>query len=71
MKHEILPEGESTANWAIQEPGFLGSIKQLFHCARCGQVPPFKRGDEPQKYRDLFKPTVHFLCDECWNELPE
>jgi hypothetical protein len=68
--HEMLPEGESTAKWAIQEPGFLGSIKQLLYCARCGKNE-HKRHDEPRHYRDLFKPTLHVLCDDCFDALPE
>jgi hypothetical protein len=70
VDHEILPEGESTAKWAIREPGFLGSIRQLLHCARCGEPPPLKGKDDPRKYRDTFKPTMHFLCDDCYDALP-
>jgi hypothetical protein len=69
-QHRLLPEGESTENWAIREPGFLGSIRQLLDCARCGQSEN-KRHDEPRHYRDLLKPTMHLLCDECWEALPE
>jgi hypothetical protein len=67
---KIVPEGESTENWAINEPGFLGSMKQLLNCARCGEVPPFKRLDEPRYYRDVCKPTFHMLCDDCHDALP-
>ena len=70
VKHEMTPDGESTAQWACREPGFFGSIKQLIHCARCGELPPFKRRDEPRHYRDAFKPTFHLICDACWEELP-
>ena len=71
MKHEILPEGESTELWAIREQGFIGSIKQLTHCARCGEIPPFKALNEPRHFADIFKPTFHLVCDECFDELPE
>jgi hypothetical protein len=68
--HEILPEGESTAKWAIREPGFLGSVKQLLNCARCGKLDP-KGRNEPRHYRDVFKPTFHMLCDDCYDALPD
>jgi hypothetical protein len=71
VAHEALPEGESTERWAIREEGFLGSIKQLIHCARCGEMLPSKRHDEPRHFRDMFKPTLHILCDQCFEELPE
>ncbi len=71
VKHTVLPEGESTELWAIREQGFLGSLRQLFDCARCGEHPPFKRTDEPRHIRDIFKPTVHMICDDCFDELPD
>lgn len=68
----VTADGESAASWAIVcEPGFLGSSKQLINCARCGEVPPFKRQDEPRHYRDIGKPTVHLVCDECYDALPD
>lgn len=67
--HALTPEGESTENWAIRETGFLGSIKQLLNCARCGEVSR-KLPNEPRHFRDVFKPTFHFLCDDCWDALP-
>lgn len=71
VQHEILPEGESTAKWAIRQPGFLGTVKQLLNCARCGKPLPFKRSDEPRHYRDMFKPTFHCICDDCHDALPD
>jgi len=68
--HDILPEGESTARWAIRSSGFLGSIKQLLNCARCGEILPFKRHDEPRHCRDFGEPGFHFLCDDCYDQLP-
>ena len=71
VKHEMTPDGESTAQWAIvADPGFLGSVRQLVDCARCGNGLPFRRKDEPRRFRDIFKPTMHILCDPCWEELP-
>jgi hypothetical protein len=71
VSHEILPDGgESTALWAIRSPGFLGSAKQLTHCARCGEPLPFKRLDEPRHFRDILKPTHHIICDPCHDALP-
>lgn len=69
IKHEMLPEGESTDKWAIREPGFMGTLKHLTHCARCGDPLPFKRRDEPR--RVAIQPTLHHLCDSCFNALPE
>lgn len=68
--HEILPEGESTAKWAIKQPGFFGTIKQLCCCARCGEG---LKGGPNQKHKtfDIFKPTAHSLCDDCYEQLPE
>ena len=69
--HKITPAGESTERWAIRtEPGFIGSIKQLTCCARCGEI--LRKGpNDPICFRDIFKPTVHVLCDECNAALPE
>ncbi len=69
--HEILPEGESTAKWAFREPGFMGAVKQLTHCARCGCRLPAKPHNEPRHFFDLLKPTMHVLCDDCFDALPE
>ena len=69
QEHEMLPEGESTAKWACNGPDFWGTINQLTCCARCGEVIR-KRRDEPMHLRDIFKPSVHVICDECWDELP-
>lgn len=71
IQHEILRDGESTEHWAMRQPDFFGSIKQLVNCARCGEVPPFKRHDEPRHVIHIGKPTFHFICDECYDQLPE
>ena len=71
IQHEILPEGESTTRWAIRQPGFLGTVKQLINCARCGEPLPFKRHDEPRRFRDICKPTLHCICDDCHDALPD
>jgi hypothetical protein len=69
VEHEMLPEGESTAKWAAQEPGFLSSIKRLTCCARCGDSMPIKRMDEPVHFRMM--PVLHCLCDPCHDALPD
>lgn len=69
IQHEILPDGESTDRWAIREPGFLGSTRQLLDCARCGEELPFKRHDEPRHFRRY--PSLHVICDDCHDELPD
>ncbi len=66
--HELLPDGESTEQWAIRKPGFA-PIMRLTHCGRCGEELPFKRMDEPRNH--IRKPVLHFLCDPCYEELPE
>lgn len=71
VKHEILPEGESTEKWAIRRPGFIGSIQQLTHCGRCGEPLPPKSVHEPSRFMDVFKPTQHILCDDCYEALPD
>jgi recombinational DNA repair protein (RecF pathway) len=60
--------GESTASWAFREPGFFGSVKHLTHCARCGLPLPPGRG--LRRVRMLYKP-MHFICNECFEQLPE
>ena len=63
-------QGESTEKWAFREPGFFGSIKQMTCCARCGGT--LARGlDKKRKVFDLLKPTMHFICDDCFDALPE
>jgi hypothetical protein len=61
---------ESTENWAANEPGFMGSARRLTCCARCGE---FLSGgyNKPRKVFDLCQPTMHFLCDDCFDQLPE
>lgn len=70
MQHEMTVDGESTAKWAIRESGFLGSIKQLTCCARCGGCV---RGGPEKKRKavNLMTPNMHFLCDDCFEQLPE
>lgn len=69
-KHKHLPDGESTALWAIRTPGFLGSIKQLICCARCGNYSQ-KGRNEPMHITDMLRPTCHILCDDCYEALPD
>jgi hypothetical protein len=69
-QHCLTPDGESTERWAFREPGFFGSIKQIMLCARCGET--VKGGpNEPRHFRDVMKPTMHVLCEPCYQELPE
>ncbi len=63
--------GESTETWAFREAGFMGTIKQLTHCARCGEPLPHKSYDEPRHVFDVLKPTMHTICDDCFEEMPE
>lgn len=73
MKRGIIisgkESGESTAQWEMSEPGFFGSVRQLTCCARCGQnLPP---GPDKKRWcADRFKPTLHFICSECFEALP-
>lgn len=68
--HEILQEGESTARWAFREPGFMGSIKQMLLCARCGG-PAAKGRHEKMHVYHMAKPTSHALCTACYQALPD
>lgn len=68
--HAQTADGESTEQWACREPGFFGSARQLTCCARCGGPLPHGH-DRKRKVCGLFKPTMHFLCDECFDQLPE
>ena len=69
-RHETTSDGESTANWACRALGFFGSIQQLTCCARCGCVLPGGKNTK-RKVFNLMKPNMHFLCDECFDQLPE
>lgn len=68
--HDTTVDGESTEKWAIRSIGFFGSVKQLTCCARCGEElkvgPSLKR-----KVFNNLKPDMHFLCDACFDALPD
>lgn len=70
MQHDRTNDGESTARWAFREKGFFGTPRQLTCCARCGSA---LRGglNKKRKVFDLFKPSMHFLCDDCFDQLPD
>lgn len=52
-------------SWAANEPGFMGTVRQITCCAKCGDR--LHGGpNKPRKTFDLFKPTLHFLCDACF-----
>jgi len=63
-------EGETTADWFCWRAKFWGTIDQMTRCARCGKHE-IKRHDESRYYRDIFKPTFHTLCGQCYEGLPE
>lgn len=68
-QHEVTDDGELMKSWAISEPGFLGTIKQLVCCARCGKDLPAKPHWEPR--RTSSDPVFHTICDECHSQLPD
>lgn len=68
-EHLITPDGESTEQWAWRQPGFIGSVRQLCCCARCGETPPAKPHHEPRHYGRA--PVLHLLCDQCFDALPD
>ena len=70
VTHEVLPEGESTEKWAFRNPGFMGTVRQLIRCARCGDYVKGGKND-PRHFIDILKPTFHTLCDDCHNALPD
>lgn len=61
---------ESTAVWEIDKPDFFGTVRQLTCCGKCGEPLPGGK-DTPHRVADMFKPTMHFLCDGCYDSLPE
>lgn len=70
MQHAMTADGESTEKWAMREPGFMGSIRQLTDCARCGCTVPGGK-HKPMHWFDMLKPTKHMVCDPCFDQLPE
>lgn len=70
-KHAILRDGESTAQWAYRTPGFMGSLQQLTHCARCGEHLPISGKCKPRHYSNIGKSSFHVLCDVCYEALPQ
>lgn len=67
--HAMTPEGESTENWALRSPGFVGSTRQLLDCARCGDPLPVKPHSEPRHFG--VAPVLHVICDDCHDALPD
>lgn len=63
-------QSEKIEKWAADEPGFMGTIRQLLDCAKCGKTLPGGK-NTPQKTFNLFKPSLHFLCNNCWESLPD
>jgi hypothetical protein len=69
--HQQTDEGESTEKWACREPGFFGTAKQLTCCARCGDGLRGGHNVKRKVFNAACKPNMHFLCDECFDALPE
>ncbi len=67
-QHARDESGESTERWHCRKPGFWGTPHQLCTCARCGDTLP---GAAPRKVFNLFKPNMHFLCNPCFEALPD
>lgn len=66
--HAVSVDGESTAQWELWKPDFLGTARPLIDCARCGD----RLEGGPRKPRHyMFTPTVHAVCDRCFGELPD
>lgn len=68
--HAVTIEGESAEKWAMMAHGFIGSVKQLIVCGRCGEYLSGGQHDK-HHYGNLFKPNFYWLCDECYAELPD
>lgn len=60
---------EESAAWVANQPGFWGTIRQLTECAKCGGGGGGHH--EPRNFADIFKPSVHWICDDCYETLPE
>jgi hypothetical protein len=54
----------------MRQPGFFGTEKQLTCCARCGGNLPFGK-DKKRRVFDLLKPSMHMICDDCFDALPD
>ena len=65
-----IAEGECTEAWAMRQPGFFGSVKQLTCCARCGGDLPHGKHKKRRMFAPL-KPSMHFICDACFEALPD
>jgi hypothetical protein len=67
MSHQMTDDGESTERWAMRQPDFIGTVKRLLCCARCGESLP----GGPNRTRKVFsaRPLL-FICDDCYEALP-
>lgn len=65
----VEAETENCSEWAANHGGYFGTLRQLTDCAKCGET---LKGDKhtPQKTFDIFKPSMHVLCNECYETLP-
>lgn len=66
-----MSERETTEDeWAIERPGFLGTVRQLTDCAKCGE--PIRGGrNEPRHYAYIGTPKLHCICNDCYESFPE
>ena len=55
--------------WFCERGDFWGTVNQLILCARCGKNE-LKRHDEPRHFCNIFKRSMHVVCDACFDELP-
>ena len=61
---------ETTENWRANKGDFWGTPNQHTKCARCGG-PIICSRNEPMNVFNIFKPSVYFLCNECFDKLPD
>lgn len=67
MIHRMTDDGESTEKWAMRQPDFIGTVKRLICCARCGEsLPPGLN----RTRRVIFASPLFLICDDCYEVLP-
>ena len=57
------------ASWFCERGNFWGTTAQLCLCAKCGKSEA-KGYNEPRHYSGIFTPSLHMVCDECFDSLP-
>jgi hypothetical protein len=68
LPSEMAP-AVTTENWHANQGGFWGTSNQLIRCARCGVGGGGY--NEPRKFCDVCKPSMHWICNECFDQLPD